>query len=149
MGADVATICRIWNEAVAPESELSLHMTPELLVERLAGRFGTPRRICLLAQAKGEAVGTVTSAAAPEAASSLLIIFGGTAETEDLWLYLNDQPVGCAARVVAGERGTFRSQVAVFDLPAGAAHDGTNEIIVRCENTTIRIVGLEVRFAEK
>lgn len=73
VGADLATICHIWNEAVAPESELYLHMTPELLAERLAGRSGAHRRICLLAQAQGEAiglaVGTVTPAAAPEAAN--------------------------------------------------------------------------------
>ncbi len=80
---------------------------------------------------------------------SLLVIFDGTAHSDDLWLYLNDQPIGCAAQVVEGERGTFQSQVATFDLPQGAVRDGTNELIVRCENTTIRIVGLEVRFAEK
>jgi len=99
---------------------------------------GQSRKFCITLAAEG-----------PEVQGSVLITFDGTAHSDDLWLYLNDQPIGCATQVVEGEQGKFRSQEAAFDLPHGVVRDGANEVIVRCENTTIRIVGLEVRFAEK
>ncbi len=106
-----------------------------------------PRQVPVeLSSGQSRKFGMTLAAEGPGVQGSLLIIFDGTAHSDDLWLYLNDQPIGCAAQVVEGEQGMFRSQVAAFDLPQGAVRDGTNEVIVRCENTTIRIVGLEVRF---
>ncbi len=112
--------------------------------------FDLPRQVPVeLSPGQSRKFGMTLAGEGPGVQGSLLIIFDGTAHSDDLWLYLNDQPIGCAAQVVEGEQGTFQSQVATFDLPQGAVRDGTNEVIVRCENTTIRIVGLEVRFAAK
>ncbi len=109
-----------------------------------------PRQVPVeLSSGQSRKFGMTLAAEGPGVQGSLLIIFDGTAHSDDLWLYLNDQPIGCAAQVVEGEQGTFRSQVASFDLPQGVVLDGANELIVCCENTTIRIVGLEVRFAKK
>ena len=77
-----------------------------------------------------------------------LITVDRMVNTKDLWLYVNDEPIGCAAEIVEGELGRFRSHVAVFNLPHGIVRDGANELVVRCEYTLIKIVGLEVRFGE-
>jgi len=110
----------------------------------------SPRQVPVeLSPGQSRKFGMTLAAEDPGVQGSVLVIFDGTAHSDDLWLYLNDQPIGCAAQVVEGESGTFQSQVATFDLPQGAVEDGGNEVIIRCENTTIRIVGLEVRFAKK
>ena len=65
---------------------------------------------------------------------------------EDLWLYLNDQPVGSAAAVADGPKGEISSCIATFPLPGGLIRDGFNEIVLRSENAAVRVLGLEVCF---
>ena len=78
--------------------------------------------------------------------ASIKIVFGGSAKPENLWLYLNEKPVGSAGRIVAGTGGDFESHEAVYHLPSGLVRDGINEIVLRCENTTVRVLGLEACF---
>jgi ribosomal protein S18 acetylase RimI-like enzyme len=64
-GPDLAAACRLWNEAVAPESELYLRMTPELLGERLIAADGGAADICLFAEVGGELVGMAVGTTDP------------------------------------------------------------------------------------
>ena len=65
---------------------------------------------------------------------------------DNLWLYVNDQPVGPAADVADGPTGEIRSCVATFPLPHGLVRDGSNEIILRSEGAPAGVLGLEACF---
>ena len=74
------------------------------------------------------------------------VVYDGQVTVNDLWLYLNDQPIGKAIEINDGQKGEIQSRVASFAIPYGVICDGMNEIVVRCESTSIKIVGLEMRF---
>lgn len=89
----------------------------------------------------------VLAAEAPGAGAEMRVILDGSAGPDDLWLRLNDQPIGKPDETVGGPGGDRHCRTAVFPLPGGVIEDGRNALVIRSENTRVTVVGVEVRIA--
>ena len=74
------------------------------------------------------------------------VIFDGDAHAQDLWLSLNDRPTGCAREIVAGPQVERTTSVAKFAVPGDLVRDGWNELFVRCEDSPVAILAIDVLF---
>ena len=99
-----------------------------------------------LAPSQARAFRVILAAEGPDMAVDVEVVMAGAPACDDLWLLVNDTPAGPAVRMVPREMGDLKTNTAVFPVPAGCVRDGWNEIVVRCENTSVRIVGLETCF---
>ena len=72
------------------------------------------------------------------------VIFEGKASPDDLWLRVNETPVGHAVEIAPGPKAQRQSQLAVFALDSGVIQDGRNELVVRCEGQAVTVLGLDV-----
>ena len=96
-----------------------------------------------LAPSQARAFRVILAAEGPGMGVEVEVTLEGTCACEDLWLLVNDMPAGPAVRIAPKEMGDLKCGTAVFPLRAGVVRDGWNELVVRCENTPVRIVGLE------
>jgi hypothetical protein len=83
-----------------------------------------------------------------------LVIFDRQAEPGEVWLQLNDTPLGHASRI-CDERGDMMyyswwnirpgTSAAVFEVPVTAIKDGRNQLVFRNEGITLTVLGMVVR----
>ncbi len=86
------------------------------------------------------------AAAADGMKAEVRVTFEGLAHTQDLWLSLNDRPIGRALDIVAGPPVERKTKIAEFAIPGDLVRDGCNSLSVRCENTTVTILAVDVVF---
>lgn len=85
-------------------------------------------------------------AAEPETARvETMVVFEGNAVAEQLWLQVNDVPVGSALEVQDGPEGRRQTRTAIFLVQATALHNGRNRIVFRNEGEALTVLGVEVR----
>ena len=104
-------------------------------------------------------------AAVPESLSvTVLVCFDGENQAEDLWLRLGRHDAGHATEVRPGPEGNpddpgrewlydgdvtkscRKSKIAVFSVPGCAIRDGKNELVVRSENVSTTVLGIDVEI---
>ncbi len=79
-----------------------------------------------------------------------LVCFDGDVKAENLWIRIGLHSAGHAVEIREGpERkkedvSDHRSKIAVFNVPAGAIKDGMNELVIRSENVSTTILGIDV-----
>ncbi|MEN8255288.1 MAG: hypothetical protein ABFR33_07445 [Verrucomicrobiota bacterium] len=83
----------------------------------------------------------------PQLKAELLVAVEGTDDCKDIWAYLNDTPLGSAEEMMP--ISDTPSCTALFYVPNNAVQDGWNEVVVRAENSTVTIHGLEICFSEE
>jgi len=101
----------------------------------------------------------ICAAEAPGTTAIANVVFDGCAQPGELWLHINDRPVGYADRIVDGPRTDWQgkpykelkreSHIARFPIPSGLIKDGRNALVVRYESPEreITVLGIEVRIA--
>ncbi len=66
---------------------------------------------------------------------------------DQLWLHVNDTPVGPATAADTLPEPAKDLRQAVFGVPPAALRDGNNELVLRNEGESLTIISLEVRVA--
>ena len=97
-------------------------------------------------------------AAGPEASkASIWVFYDGQNRREDLWLKVNYHDAGHAVEIRPGPEGNNKdapnrwiarnrtSKIGVFNIPANTIRDGKNELVVRSENVSVTILGIDIR----
>ena len=79
-----------------------------------------------------------------------LVYFDGENGPDDLWLRIGLRSVGHAIEIRQGPEGATdnpdgrKSKTAVFNVPSGVIADGRNELILRGENVSTTVLGVDV-----
>jgi hypothetical protein len=75
---------------------------------------------------------------------ALLFHDGEAVRPDQLWLHLNDTPLGHAGAIEPVSESTRSARRAVFTAPAGTLRDGPNTISLRAEGVTLTVVSIDV-----
>jgi len=123
-----------------PEADLPLQLPvtldPHPVPDR-DGAFVRQFRVLLAAESPGSKV-------------TIDFVFDGRAKTEELWLRVNDRPVGHADRICGdllaeGPRAGHLCNTGTFRIPNGLIRDGKNVLVLRSEShEELTILGVEV-----
>lgn len=75
----------------------------------------------------------------------LEVFVDGEMMVQDLWLCVNDEPVGCAVDCCVGQTDVDGSYVtARFELPCASIVHGRNRILLRNDGASVNVLGLSV-----
>jgi len=90
------------------------------------------------------------AAAGADQTVEALVCFDGDAKAENLWLRIGPHSAGHAVEIREGperkkeDEPDHKSKIAVFNVPADAIKDGTNELVIRSESVNTTILGIDV-----